>query len=59
MNEQKRIIVTVIKDGRRLSFGMKLTDPEKKICDLLLRQLVRFNYLYKYEMKEAGANGDF
>lgn len=53
MDEKKKCIVKVVKDGKALSWGMKLTENEKRILQLALTQLCRYNYLYSGTVKEG------
>ena len=55
---EKRYIIKVVKDGRALSWGMKLTEDQRRILHLALTQITRYNYLYKFEIKGIGNNGD-
>lgn len=58
MDEKKKYIVKVVKDGKALSWGMKLTENEKRILQLALTQLCRYNYLYSGTVKEGIYYGD-
>jgi len=55
---EKRYIIKVVKNGRALSWGMILTEDQRRILHLALTQITRYNYLYKFEIKEIGANGN-
>lgn len=53
MDEKKKCIIKVVKDGKSLSWGMNLTENEKRILQLALTQLCRYNYLYNATVKEG------
>ena len=51
--EKKRYIITVSKNGKSLSWGLLLTEDDRRMVNLVLTQLARFEYLTNFKIKEG------
>ena len=56
--EKKRYIITVSKNGKSLSWGLLLTEDDRRMVNLVLTQLARFEYLTNFKIKEGVCYGD-
>ena len=51
--EKKRYVITVSKNGKSLSWGLLLTEDDRRMVNLILTQLARFDYLTSFKIKEG------
>ncbi len=56
--EKKRYVLTVSKNGKSLSWGLLLTEDDRRIINLVFTQLARFEYLTSFKIKEGVCYGD-
>ena len=51
--EKNRDVLTVSKNGKSLSWGLLLTEDDRRIINLVFTQLARFDYLTSFKIKEG------
>ena len=51
--QEKRYVLTVSKNGKSLSWGLLLTERERRLINLVFKQLARFDYLTSFKIKEG------